>query len=226
MKRKYGILGILVLLSLAIASSAGATQYLLSDLIGLGSTGIRIDDKMFYNFTYSGTAVGTIAIPDYGITVTTLDTPFNPGLQFSAGWGAGPGQIQDSLIQFDVRVLQGGHAIKDIYLDFNGAADAAGFATVSENVTQGLVTLAAPYVFTFNTAQGNNSRFVDGAVFSPTLGPIHIAKDIQVNGDGVGLATISLVTNRFSEVPLPPSMLLLGSGLLGFVGIARRKLGI
>jgi hypothetical protein len=52
---------------------------------------------------------------------------------------------------------------------------------------------------------------------------IHVSKDIGVNGSAEGLATISGVTNNFSEVPEPATMLLLGSGLVGLAGFARRR---
>jgi hypothetical protein len=49
--------------------------------------------------------------------------------------------------------------------------------------------------------------------------PIHVVKEISVNGHNFGAATTSQVTDSFSEVsvPEPSTMLLLGSGLVEFV---------
>ena len=39
--------------------------------------------------------------------------------------------------------------------------------------------------------------------FTPTMGAIHVAKDISVIGHSLGAATSSQVTDSFSEVSVP-----------------------
>jgi hypothetical protein len=43
--------------------------------------------------------------------------------------------------------------------------------------------------------------------FAPTIGPIHVAKDISVKGNSFETATTSQVTHRFSEVSVPEAFL-------------------
>jgi hypothetical protein len=103
----------------------------------------------------------------------------------------------------------------------------AGFGTIPDGVVA-----VAENLFLGNTLLGSILLHSDGGTtysasvnFDPTMGTIHVTKDISVNGNNLpgGFATVSGVTNQFSEVPLPPSVLLLGSSLLGLVGFRRFK---
>jgi hypothetical protein len=193
----------------------------LADLINLGSTGIQIDDKLFFDFSYVGSGFGgAVAIPASGIAVTPIDTPLNPGLQFNAPWSVGPGQGLDSFISYSVRVLEGGAAIEDVSATMAGVvAQDGGFVSVAENVS-----LAGTVIATLGLHANGGLVNSASATFDPTLGILEVVKDIAVNGNA-GFAAVSQVTNQFSEVPVPPTALLLGSGLLGLVGLRfRRKL--
>ena len=54
---------------------------------------------------------------------------------------------------------------------------------------------------------------------------VDVEKDILIDAGTNGGATLSLVTNQFSEAtPEPASILLFGSGALALAGVLRRKL--
>lgn len=200
-------------------------QSTLQDLIGLGAC--MIDDKLFSNFSYAGSAFGgAVPIPAAGIGVTVLDTPFNPGLQFSAPWAVGPGQGMDSLILYQVNVTPGGRAIQDISVGMGGyGKSGSGVVSVAESA-QWPGGIGSLFIYLNGGLLDYDELLVDPT----TMGSITVIKDIAVNGND-GIAAVSLVTNRFSEVggpqevPEPVTLVLLGSGLLtlGLVGWRRKN---
>ncbi len=223
MRKLAVIMAMALVLCGALAMSAQGTLLTpgtLADYIALGHTGGTIDDKLFFDFTYSGTASGgATAIPASGIGVTPHNDPLNPGLEFQAAWTAGAGQTLDSLIKYKVQVLPGGNAIKDVSASMDGFGFSdGGIVAVAETVNLGATLLANLFLHADTTGIVNFAS----ATFDPTPGILDVVKDISVNGN-LGTASVSDVTNRFSEVPVPPTAILLGSGLLGLVGFRFRK---
>ncbi len=209
----------------AYASASACVPGTLQDYLNLGLTGCIIDDKLFSDFSYVGSAVGTVPMPASGIAVVPITTAGNPGLKFSAAWSAGSGQSMDSLIDFLVSTTSGAALIKDSSIIQAGSGIiGTGIASVAEQLclTSGVCSGSMSL---FTVQEAGFTKLNDSVVFSP-LGQVVAFKDIQVAGGLAGVAVISSVSDQFSELPVPePTMLsLLGLGLLAIGGKLRRKL--
>jgi hypothetical protein len=201
---------VILALAMVLCGAALAQAATLQDWIDLGSTGVQIDDKLFYNFSFASSGLDAA-----DVAVIPLNDPFNPGIQFTAAWTVADGDVLDSAIGYSVQVLPGGNAIIDVSAEIQGFGILGdGVVAVAETTSVGNLLL---------NVNGGTTAFAE-ITFPPTLGPIDVLKDISVNAPEQGdFATVSVVINRFSEVPVPPAVWLFGSGLLGLAGLRFRK---
>jgi hypothetical protein len=152
----------------------------------------------------------------------TIITPF--GFQLSSGYVSLSGTTDDAIT---FTATSSGLPISAINLSADAAVTGTGFAQVVENV----------YV----NNSGTEGAFVGQLMATPTSPTatltvpvamqghgLYIQKDIVFNGGNSGTATISIITQTFTEsstpaVPEPASVVLAGMGFLGALGLWFRR---
>jgi hypothetical protein len=194
-----------------------------------------IGDKTFADFMYQGTSNPPgFGIPAGGVAVTPITTAGNPGFQFSAGWFASTSSgilEEDSLIQYSVSVNPGGALINDLSLSIGGLAfKGTGFIGVSETACVGamLPSCSGGQIYTLNVFEDSTGSKLFDSVSFAGASEIDLSKDITVQAGTNGSASLSLVTNQFSEAqtPEPGTLSMFGLGVIAIGSFVRRKLGI
>lgn len=198
--------------------------------------GCIIDDKVFSGFSGSSSgSEGANLLSNEEINVFVDSTALNPGLAFQGAWNAVTGQTNDTLIQFTVTVMEGGNPIEDASLGIQGSGT-IGVAGVSVAETiclggtfdPGCSSGMVASLLVADLPGDSGDILFDHTTFDPVMS-IEVTKDINLFASGTGevnFATLSLVTQNFSETPVPePATLsLLGTGLVMLGGAVRRRL--
>lgn len=225
MKNVLLLVGLMLLMtSLGWAAACTTATMATYDAAGFSCT---IDDKTFSTFGYSSTAFGgASAVPDSGVNVIpclgntgpaqcVLDMPAGEeGFIFTAPWSTPvSGESLDAAITYKITTTG---AIVDALNLFGGfGGSGTGGATVDETASAfpGSLHLVFP--------PGSTSS--DSITFAP-VSTVTVTKDIAVTAGTSGSGSLSLVENGWSQIPEPRSVALLCVGLLGLMGVARRRL--
>jgi hypothetical protein len=212
---------VLVFCILAWLGSQQSSQAVPLSTLFQGTT-ITADDKLFSGWTLIDVQTVNGGLANFNqIDVTPLvDNPLNPGVQFSAPIGAlgtpfahqGPSSVH-LVFSFNVQTTNQLPLIKDNSLLIDGYTfDAGPLATIQIGEEIFGVTgapLGDKLAIVRNGDLPNNPNHFDSAQFNPTSF-VHVVKTIDIQGpstnDGVFLRRFE---QRFSQVPEPPSLVLL-----------------
>lgn len=244
MKRRsarFALIAGLVLASLPALASAAVI-----DLSSPGSTvtlealtdgnSVRVGDKVFSDFRYTPLSSGSAVVPSAGdVTVSGL-TAAGPGadeigLRFDGTWAAFDGGSLNATLAFKV-VVDDPNLLSDNTLSLIGASATTGSVLVTENITSvdpaaGAVAaedrLASKTAYYFESSGTVDAVLLDHRVFPKTAAEAWVVKDIKVSTFAPqSSATFAALTQTFSQVPEPGTLVLVGMGLLA-VGLRRRR---
>ena len=191
----------------------------LEDYINLGSTGCTIGNLLFANFSYPpGLYDAAPEIPAGNVIVQTHSGP-NAGLTFEGEWYSTFVGIVSQPLAYSVSEMSNQPLIDTAALSFVGYAGAAqnAFASVSQTLCLGSISAPCGATDFFQVATSTVSNVSISITPVAVLG---VQTTIFVNG-GNGQAEVDAFTNRFSQVPEPGLLLLVGLGASGLM--ARRR---
>lgn len=206
-----------------VAALAFSASVALATPINTAGLTLSSGGNTFSSFTCNITSGGALATPNNCGQIDATSSGGNLLLQ--SGFVAAGGSFDDALISYHVSAT---NPIDSVDLGFNGTFLGLAVSSVTETVHSG--SLLGPVVgfLTVSCTPFATCDLQDPPFESPPDIPLtgkftdlFVTKDIVVAA-GEGLATISLITQSFHQVPEPASMAIFGSALVG-IGLLRRR---
>lgn len=175
----------------------------------------------FSNFGYA--TGGTNQILASSVGIDTLTAPGNEGFLFNPAINiAGNNLSSDASFFFTVTAINGA-VLNDLFIHFNGAftnnpGGVGAGTSFSETQTGGTCTPSCAVIQVTNPPPD----LTEHVVFNSPVHSLQIEKDIVASTGTNGQASISIVENRFSNVPEPRMISVLMMGLLAAFGLSRK----
>jgi len=221
--RTLTVAGLAVVVCLSLAPRE-ASAVLLSDLVS-SQRGITSGDKLFDNFSVTVTpnASGFYVMDPSAIDVKAKQYGNDYGIELSGPMSASADAAVVLLLEFDATVTDPKMVLHDIGLSFNGVATSPqGIASVTETIfLPGTNTVVGQaYVATPSPL---SDLVILSSVPGTALRKVHVVKDIKLIGGPDGVSGISYIRQSFSQVPEPSSLIALCTGIIGLLGLRRRK---
>jgi hypothetical protein len=189
------------------------------------SWSVEVGDKVFgdFSFVYQELGAPDIALAASNVNIKALGGLIGFGLEFQQPLIAVNNKTK--LINFQYTAMVDTNyvnLISGIRLAITGSKGGAGSGNVVEDV--------------FNdsfggTLVGHLTNNLGGVIssatnISPAVVKLWVEKDVYVSGNNGGatsFATISIIDQRFEQIPEPSTMFLVGLGLLGAVVLKRKS---
>jgi len=211
------------------------------DAATFGGTGIPNQEVAISSQFVNGTSLITIAMSAtqrYGNPALTNDGSgtYFAGAGSNTGPGSPAGTVEGALWNFNyyINIDSSTETLSDyditLFYDFDPAFDngPAGLGTI--NITNGILFSPDPTITLVEDSQNLMFGFLASGFPGIITAPTYPAFDpnvtgeynfgIQVSQSGWGVENVRM---DVQVVPIPPALWLFGTGLLGMIGIARRK---